>query len=699
MNMKTQTLKKFLVPACCMVLAIFVLAGTAPAGAAFTPAATTDSDRTTANEPGHPEAEADGRNHEEAKAADEAGVKIDHHGKPIYDEEERVYEKYTEQGVSVQFTMENFLGVGGRGGEVAPRIIEGEHAVLQFRITDAASGAPLAGLKPAVWLDASEGDTSQEACRARVQGYLGGTLNARPMVNLNSYFILGMNKDNTISVIDPMVRVAGMTNLFSVILLQGTPQDWAMTADQRKLLVTLPDLGKVAVVDLDGFQVEAYIAISGRPLRIAIQPDGRYAWVGIESEDRRESSVAVIDIANQSLTARIPTRAGAHSLAFSPDSRHAFVTNGESGTLTIIDSQTLKKVKDLTVGSQPVSAAVAATSGAVYVADRDGGTISVVDGERLEETSRMMADSGLAVVGISPDGKWGFAANPQTQKVYVFETANKRITHAVPVKGAPDQIFFTKTAAYIRSSSTPAVFAIPLEGINPTGNISVLTVPIGNKPPSAAGTSSLADAIAVTPDNSALLISNPADDKIYFYTEGSQSASGAFQGHTLVPRAVQVVDRSLKERSPGVYTGGIRIPRSGDFTVAFLLNEPQIDYCFQFTAKPNPELREAANVLKPELKFLTTEQPKAGEAFNLQLELTNANTGEPIEGVKDLLVLARVLAGNWSQRATATDLGKGVYKIQFTFPKPRMYNLFFTVPSLGLRFDRLPQRTIRVSGN
>jgi DNA-binding beta-propeller fold protein YncE len=302
-------------------------------------------------------------------------------------------------------------------------------------------------------------------------------------------------------------------------------------------------------------------------------------------------------------------------------------------------------------------------------------------------------------VGISPDGKWGFAANPQAQKVYVFETANKRITHAVPVKGAPDQISFTKTAAYIRSSSTPAVFAIPLEGINPTGNISVLTVPIGNKPPNSAGTSSLADAIAVTPDNSALLISNPADDKIYFYTEGSQSAAGAFQGHTLVPQAVLVVDRSLKERSPGVYTGGIRIPRSGDFTVALLLNEPQIDYCFQFTAKPNPELKEAANALKPELKFLTSEQPKAGEAFNLQLELTNANTGEPIEGVKDLLVLARVLAGNWSQRATATDLGKGVYKIQFTFPNPRMYNMFFTVPSLGLRFDRLPQRTIRVSGN
>ena len=171
---------------------------------------------------------------------------------------------------------------------------------------------------------------------------------------------------------------------------------------------------------------------------------------------------------------------------------------------------------------------------------------------------------------------------------------------------------------------------------------------------------------------------------------------GGYQGHTLVPRAVQVVDRSLKERSPGVYTGGIRIPQSGDFTVAFLLDDPQIVHCFQFTAKPNPELAESANAIKPDLKFVTTEQPKAGQNFTLQLELTDADTGEPIAGLQDMLVLARVLAGNWNQRTTATDLGNGKYQVQFTFPNPGMYNLFFMIPSLNLSFEQLPQQTIQV---
>jgi YVTN family beta-propeller protein len=647
----------------------------------------------------HDGTEGDDHSHDDqgSTTIGEQEVKIDHHGNPVFDDEERVYEQVIQEGVSVEFTIENFLGVGGRGGELAPRIVEGEHAVLQFHLTDESSGAPLAGLRPAVWLDLDSQDTSEEACQARVQGYLGGTLDARPIVDLNSYFILGINKDNTISVIDPMVDVAGMTNLFAIILLQDTPQDWVMSADQLQLFVTLPELGKVAQVDLDGFQVDANYDLNGQPGQIALQPDGRYAWVGVESPQRRDSGVAVIDVIEASLVAQIATGAGQHSLAFSPDSRYAYITNSESGTLTVIDTQSLNIVDDISVGSQPVSVAVAADSGMIYIADREGGFISVLEGQRWREIARLPAEPGLAAVAVSPDGKWGFAANPQTQQVYVIETAGPRLTHAAPLNGAPDQIAFTDSAAYLRSSSTPAVFAIPFDEINPTGNISVLTVPIGEAPPDLAEAPALADAIAVTPDKAALLVSNPADDKIYFYIEGAQSATGGYQGHTLVPRAVQIVDRSLKERSPGVYTGGIRIPRSGDFTVAFMLNDPAIVHCFQFSAKPNPELSEGAQGIKPELKILNTEQPKAGVAYNLQIELTDADSGEPLEGLSDVLALVKVLAGNWNQRGTASELGEGVYEFQFTFPTPGMYNLLFTVPSLGLGFDQLPQRTLQVT--
>lgn len=624
-------------------------------------------------------------------------AKIDHHGNPIFDEEERVYEQYIQDGISVEFTIENFLGVGGRGGELAPRIVEGEHAVLQFHITDADDGSPLAGLRPAVWLDLATEDSSEELCKTQVQGYIGGTLDARPVVDLNSYFILGMNKDNTISVIDPMVDVAGMTNLFAIILLQGAPQHWAMTPDQLTLLVTMPELNKVAIVDLDSFQVVANLEVSGQPERVSIQPDGQYAWVEVLSKNRRESGVAVIDVANQSLVDQIPTGKGEHSLAHSLDSHYTFVTNSEDGTLSIIDTQYLEIIKDLDVGKKPMSVSVSATSGMVYVVDQSSGTVFVVDNNLMEISATMMAGSGLEELDISPDGMWGIALNPDQQTIYLFDVQANRITHTMPVKGNPDQITFTDSAAYVRSSSTPAVFVIPFEEIDPLGNVSLLTVPVGDLPPNTSEATSAANAVFPIPDGSAVLVANPADDKIYFYVEGAQSPLGGYQGHTLVPRAVQVVDRSLKERSPGVYTGGIRIPRSGDFTVAFLLDDPNLVHCFQFTAKPNEDLVGVVSGIKPVMDLLNEDQPKAGQAFILRVKLTNEETGELISEVEDLIVLARVLAGNWNQRVSATNLGDGYYEFHLSFPDPGKYNLYFTIPSLGINFDQFPQRTLQVT--
>ena len=624
-------------------------------------------------------------------------AKIDHHGNPVFDEEERVYEQYIQDGVSIEFTVENFLGVGGRGGELAPRIVEGEHAVLQFNLRDAESGSPLNGYRPAVWLDLVKEEMNEDICKAQVQGYLGGTLDARPMIDLNSYFILGMNQDNTISVIDPMVDVAGMTNLFAVILLQGTPQDWDITANHLQLFVTMPELNKVAIVDLDSFQVGANVEVTGRPNRVSIQPDGRFAWVEIDSEKRRESGVAVIDVANQTLVKQIATGDGEHSIAFSPDSKYAYVTNMDDGTMTIIATDSLDIVKDLEVGRQPVSVAVSPTTGMVYIADQAEGVISVVDREKLEVSAQILAEPGLTAVEISPDGRWGFAISPDMEKIFLMDTENNLVTHAMQVRGGPDQISFTDTAAYIRSSTSAAVFMIPFEEIDPMGDVSLLTIPVGVLPPNSSETSSSAKAIFPIPGGDAVLIANPADDKIYFYLEGAQSPAGGYQGHTLVPRAVQVVDRSLKERSPGVYTGGIRIPQSGNFSVAFLLDNPQVLHCFTFTAKPNEELAYAENIKNLQLDFVNEDQPKAGEVYILKLRLSEKDSGELISEVDDLVVLARVLAGNWNQRYAATPSGDGLYEVEITFPNPGMYNLFFSVPSLGISFDRLPQRTLQAS--
>jgi hypothetical protein len=56
------------------------------------------------------------------------------------------------------------------------------------------------------------------------------------------------------------------------------------------------------------------------------------------------------------------------------------------------------------------------------------------------------------------------------------------------------------------------------------------------------------------PEGNSVLIANPADRVIYYYSEGMAAPMGSFQNYRREPRALMVVDRSLREVTSGVYT-------------------------------------------------------------------------------------------------------------------------------------------------
>ena len=115
------------------------------------------------------------------------------------------------------------------------------------------------------------------------------------MIDLNSYFILVMNRDNTIAVIDPITGVKGITKLYAQVYLKQPGADWAKSDDQRRLFVTMPRADAVAVVDTDTFKVVRNVDAGKNPVRIARQPDGKYLWVGNNADTDSESGVTVID--------------------------------------------------------------------------------------------------------------------------------------------------------------------------------------------------------------------------------------------------------------------------------------------------------------------------------------------------------------------------------------------------------------------
>ncbi len=619
--------------------------------------------------------------------SDDEAAAFDHHGNPIHDE--LFYGEVTQNGVSVEFTMQSFLGIGGRGADLASEIVDGANSAVIFKIADE-SGNPIEAARPLAWLDPGPA-ASEEQCQAQIAGYISGALTERPMIDFNGFFLLALNEGPTISVIDPNVDVAGFTQLFSVMLLRGPGEDWVKTSDGERMVVSVPSHGEVAVADLDAFTVLDHVDAGPNPVRVALAPGGRDVWVGNDAGNGL-GGVTVVDPYGLASVATIATGDGHHEITFSPDGAFAYVTNGDAETLSVVDTEELDVVADIDVGAAASAAEVSTASGDVYVGSATGGEIVVVDGSAHRIVERIPVNSGIAALRFAPDGRWGFAASAAGGNVFIFDALADAIRYVVPVHGAPDQISFSETHAYIRSAEAPAMTSIPLADLGGADAVPAASLPVGQAAPAAVAATAAADALLAAPGT--VFVANPADDQIHYYPEGATAASGSFQGHGLVPRAVEIVDRSMKETAPGVFTGKLRIPAAGTFQVAFLLEQPRVIHCFEFTANPDPSASVTAEgEVDLEILDAPLDAIRAGKAQVVRVLLTDPATG-PIDGVTDLQMVVSAAAGNWSDRYQAVASGDGTYDVELTLPDAGFYRLFFEVPSLGATVEDMPTATL-----
>ncbi len=597
-------------------------------------------------------------------------------------------------GVVVDFSVLP-SGTDGKGP-----LVEGEYADVRFRMTDVASGRPVPGLKPAAWMDmsgtAAGKGGEQRACKDKVALYLQGSVGIRPMVDLNSYYLLVLNQDGSISVIDPVVSMTGNTSLFTTVVLKRPAADWTKSADQKRIYLSLPKAGEVAVVDAETFKVTGGIAAGAEPMRLALQPDGRRLWVGDDARAAGKGGVTVIDTESMTVVASIPTGAGHHEIALAGD-QVAFVTNRDSGTVTAIDARSLTRVKEIATGPMPIAVAWSSLSRSVYVADGKSGVITVIDPARLAITARIETKPGLGPVRFTQDGRWGFAVNPAARTVFVLDAAENRLAHTIPVDGQPYQVSFTRAFAYVRLLDSEQVKMVNLLSLGTDRKPIVQGFAAGNGAPQAAGDLSAADSVAQAATEAAVFVVNPADSNTYFYMEGMNAPMGSFGGYGHAARAVTVVDRSLKEVEPGVYTGKVRIPVAGKYDVAFLLDNPRILHCFAAEALENPSLHRGGHGLMAEYLDLPLRVPQ-GMVVPIRFRLLDTRTRAPRTGLKDVRVLLHASPGGPRGEVLAVEVGDGVYEARIVPGQSGIHYLFLSIPSERVKPNDLPFRGILVEG-
>ena len=590
-------------------------------------------------------------------------------------------QKIVEQGIAIEFTVEPL-------SQNATTIRAAQDVNVQFKVTDTTTGTPVKGLGLSAWISKGldEKLMNPAECREKIRSYLTGSLRARPDVDLNSFYVLALNKSPDISVIDPLLGFGG-SKLLTLIMLKSPGEDWLLTRTGEKLYVTLPLIDKVALINTRSWVVQSYIDVGAKPTRIAIQPDQQYVWVANDG-NKSEGGVTVIETATSKVVATIPTGAGQHDIVISNDNRFAFVSNSETGTVSIIDIRKLEKLSDVKVGPQPMALAASELSKAVYVGSQGDGIITVIDEQKHQVLTRMKTKPGARSIRFAPGGRYGFVINTTQSAVHIFDAASNRMLHEVNIVKSPDQIMFSSAFAFVRSLDTEIVYMLRLGKIDQ--EVDVTEFPGGQVPPGQGSTPVRADSIVLAPEGNSVIVANPVDKVLYYYTEGMAAPMGNFQNYKREPLAVMVVDRSLREIKPGVYSTTIKLPASGRYDVAFLNDSPRVAHCFNLFAETNPLLKEAKKVALSIEHQVKEKKLAARQDFTFRFKLIETATGNPRSDLRDVRVLTFLSPGVWQRRDIAKPLGDGVYELQINVPEAGVYMLFVESPSMGVRFTDLP---------
>ena len=373
-------------------------------------------------------------------------------------------------------------------------------------------------------------------------------------------------------------------------------------------------------------------------------------------------------------------------MAFSHDSRYAYVSNRDEGSVTVIDIAKLEKIETVPVGEQVIGIAYSKKSEALYATDGKSGQIVVIDAASRDVSKRIAVKPGVGPVGVTHEGRWLIAANSHEDEVYAVDVATNELVHTVGVGRKPYQLAFSRAFVYVRAMGSERVNMIEINHLNNMDRVPVSSFAAGAAAPGKVKDLSLASAIAEAPGEAAVLVVSPGDNTVYYYMEGMNAPMGNFRNYGRRPRAVQVADRTMNEEQDGVYRAKFRVPAAGTYDVAFLMESPSILHCFSMVAERDPALHLKATA---GIEYLDKQyKVNTEDAVTLKFRITNPDTGENITNLKDVRVRYYRAPVFDRRDVLAAEVGDGVYKLDTRLSKPGLYYFFVSSRSANLGLDQ-----------
>ena len=180
------------------------------------------------------------------------------------------------------------------------------------------------------------------------------------------------------------------------------------------------------------------------------------------------NTVTVLDVVNVRVDRELAVGQKPVAVAASPIRNEVYVVNSGAadglGSVSVINAENNTVAGAINVHRQPVSIEIDSTGGLAYVANSGSNTISVLDLKARREIAAMGAGEEPVDARLSPDNKTLVVANRRGNSVSLFDTATRRVRAIFEgCPGASDAVILPDSSkAFVPCSAGHQIMAIAL---------------------------------------------------------------------------------------------------------------------------------------------------------------------------------------------------------------------------------------------
>src|ERR1022692_689149 len=259
-------------------------------------------------------------------------------------------------------------------------------------------------------------------------------------------------------------------------------------APATQILIAEANRNTVAFVNTCPYAITQRVTVGSGPIAVKVTPDRQFAWV----TNGVSSSISIINLSSKTVVGTIPLPpyngdpATPGSIAFTPDGSVAYVTNHDANpgsVIFVIDVPNRKLLTTIPTDAFPASVAVTPDGSTVWVPNRGDSTITIIDTLTNTVTARIAADYPTGVA-FNPTGTRAYVAEAELGSangyLRVFDVSSTATIARIPVGNLPHVVKVTPSGhdVFVTNLGSNSI-----SQINPNTNTVIRTIPVPGQHP------------------------------------------------------------------------------------------------------------------------------------------------------------------------------------------------------------------------